>query len=96
MIKGEGLSALLFRIVCLSFSAVLLVTALFSQILTVRTESRVDELRQRIARAENESVLLKIKAEQTLNLEELERRAVQELGMRHPEPGQIRIIEYMG
>ena len=91
-----GLSARLFRAVCLSFSALLLVLALFSQIRCVRAESRIEALQKAIADRENERIVLTIKTESALSLEQLERRAVQELGMRHPEPGQIRVIEYQG
>jgi hypothetical protein len=39
---------------------------------------------------------LQIKLDAALSLDELERRAVQELGMRRPEPGQIVEIQYLG
>ena len=96
MRNGISLSALLFRVVCITFSAALLVLALFSQIRTLRTESRIETLEKAIADAENERVLLRIKTDSALNLEELERRAVLGLGMRRPEPGQVRVIEYLG
>lgn len=96
MKTGERLSALLFRVVCLSFSAALLVLALFSQIRLVRSESRIEALRKSISEAKNENILLRVKIDSALSLEELERRAVQELGMRRPEPGQIVAIEYLG
>ena len=96
MSRGEGHSAMLFRVVCLGFSALLLVMALFSQIRLVRTESRIDELTVALSAAEDENVRLRIRAESTLCLDELERIAVQNLGMRHPEPGQIVETEYLG
>ena len=96
MTRGEKLFAQLFRAVCLGFSAILLVLALFGQIRLVKTENRVEALQQTVADAENERVLLKIRLNETLPLAELERRAVQELGMRRPEPGQIVTIEYQG
>ena len=96
MKNGEGLAALLFRAVCLSFSTILLVLALFSQIQIVRCESRIEKLTAAITEAENENTRLKIQAESALNLEALERIATQQLGMRHPEPGQITEIDYLG
>jgi len=96
MKNGEGLAALLFRAVCLSFSTVLLILALFSQIRTVRTESRVHALTAALTAAEDENTRLKIRAESALRLDVLERIATQQLGMRHPEPGQITEIEYLG
>ena len=95
--RGERrLSDLLFRVVCVLFSAALLVLALFSQIRTVRAETRIEALEKALADAENEKILLQIKTDSALSLEELERRAVTELGMRRPEPGQLRVIEYLG
>ena len=96
MKTGERLSALLFRVVCLGFAAALLVLALFSQIRLVRSESRIEALQRAIADAKNESVLLRVKTDSALSLEELERRAVQELGMRRPEPGQIITTDFLG
>ena len=93
--RGERLADRLFRVVILGFSAALLVLALFSQIRTVRTQSRIEELEKALARAENERVLLHVRENQTLSLEELERRALA-MGMRHPEAGQIIEIEYLG
>ena len=96
MRRDISLSALLFRAVCVVFSAVLLVMALFAQIRTVRTETRIGELERALSAAENERILLQIKTDSALSLEELERRAVTELGMRRPEPGQLRVIDYLG
>lgn len=89
-------SELAFRMICLGFSALLLVLTLFTHIHLVRTQSRITELETNLARAENEQITLQIQTASVLNLQELERRAVQELGMRHPEPGQIAEIEYLG
>lgn len=96
MIKERTLSAQLFRAVCLGFSALLLILTLFGQIRLVKTESRIEALEKAVADAENERVLLQIRISEALPLAELERRAVQELGMRRPEPGQIITAEYMG
>jgi cell division protein FtsL len=95
MRREKQLSEQLFRAVCLGFSAILLVMTLFGQIRLVKTESRIESLVNAIADAENERVVLQIRLNEALPLEELERRAVQELGMRHPEPGQIVTIDYM-
>ncbi len=96
MKRGERLAAILFRAVCLGFSAILLVLTLFCQIRLFAAERENASLHAAIAGAENERALLEIRTGKTLSLEELERRAVQELGMRHPEPGQIIEIEYLG
>lgn len=96
MRREKQLSGQLFRAVCLGFSVLLLVTALFGQIRLLKTESRMEDLKNAIADAETELVVLQIRLNEALPLEELERRAVQELGMRHPEPGQIVTTEYTG
>lgn len=96
MKRGERLAALLFRVVCLSFSALLLVLTLFCHIRLVRAENEIADLNKAVADAGNERILLEIRRDRSLRLDELERRAVQELGMRHPEPGQITAITYLG
>ena len=94
MNREKTLAASAFRVTCLSFSVLLLVLTLFTHIQLVRTQNEIAGLEKKIACAENECVLLKIQTASSLSLEELERRAVQELGMRHPEPGQIVTIDY--
>lgn len=89
-------SGFAFRVICLGFSALLLVLTLFTHIQLVRTQSRITELKTNIARAEKEHITLEIQTVSALSLQELERRATQELGMRHPEPGQIIESEYLG
>lgn len=96
MSRQKNLTEISFRVICLGFSALLLVMTLFTHIQLVRTQSRIGELEESITRAENEHIQLQIKTTSALDLSELERRAVRELGMRHPEPGQIIEIEYLG
>ena len=89
-------SALAFRLICLGFSALLLVLTLLTHIQLVRTQNSITQLEKQIARAENERITLQIQTASAMSLQELERRAIQELGMRHPEPGQIIETEYLG
>ncbi len=96
MRRRGKLAPLLFRAVCLGFSALLLVLTLLTQTRVVRTQSRIEALETAIEQAENEKTRLKIRRAEALSLAELERRAVQELGMQHPEPGQIITIPYLG
>lgn len=96
MNRKKTFAAWAFRIICLVFSALLLVMTLFTHIRLVRTQSRIGELEKEITRAENERIILQIRTASALSPDVLERRAVQELGMRHPEPGQIVEIEYLG
>lgn len=96
MSREGKLAEIAFRVVCLGFSALLLVLTLLTHIQLVRAQTRIRTLGQDIARAENEHIALEIRSIEALNLAELERRATQELGMRRPEPGQIQEIEYLG
>ena len=92
----KRVSELAFRLICLGSSALLLVLTLLIHIQLVRTQSCIAELGTQIARAENERITLQIQTISAMSLPELERRATQELGMRHPEPGQIIETEYLG
>lgn len=96
MNREKTLAENAFRVICLGFSVLLLVLTLLTHIQLVRTQSRIGELEKAMAHAENEYVLLQIQTASAISLDVLERRAAQELGMRHPEPGQIVDIEYLG
>ena len=96
MSREKTFAEIAFRVICITFSALLLVLTLFTHIRLVRTQSRIAALEKEITRAENERVVIEIQSASALSLAELERRAVQELGMRRPEPGQIIEIEYLG
>lgn len=85
-----------FRFVCLSFSGLLLLLALFWQIRLARTKAHIVELEAAIAAAEEEQTRLILQQENELSLEKLERAAVQEMGLQHPGQGQIVIIEDEG
>ena len=86
----------LFRLVCLSFSALLLVLGLFWQIRLVRLQEQIDALESAIRLAQDEGKLLTIRLESSPTLEELEETAVTRLGMQHPTQGQLIEIEYLG
>ena len=86
----------LFRLVCLSFSALLLVLGLFWQIRLVRLQGKIEELESAIRAAQDEGKLLEIRLESSPTLEELEETAVTRLGMQHPVQGQLIKIEYLG
>ena len=96
MSRSEKRAAILFRALCIVFSALLVIMALFGRIRLVTVQTEIRELEEAIRRAEDTGVQLKIKRESSLSLAELERIATQELGMQHPEPGQITVIETAG
>ena len=96
MRNGEKLSERLFRLVCLSFSALLLVLGLFRQIRLVRLEEEIDRLESALRAARDEGKHLTILLESSPTLAELEETALTKLGMQHPTQGQIIEIEYLG
>ena len=96
MTKASQRASLLFRVICLGFSAVLLVLTLLAQVRLVRLQGSIAALEDAIAEAEDTGTVLRIRMIARLNLDELERIAVQELGMQHPEPGQIIVLETAG
>ena len=96
MKRSARLSMLLFRGICLGFSLLLLVLTLLGQIRLVSAEGRIETLERQLNEAENTNTILNTKLAAALSLEALERFAVQELGMQHPEPGQIVVLEPVG
>ena len=96
MRNPEERAARLFRLVCLSFSALLLVLGLFWQIRLVRLQEQIDALESAIRLAQDEGKLLTIRLESSPTLEELEETAVTRFGMQHPTQGQLIEIEYLG
>ena len=89
MKTGERLSALLFRAICLGFSTLLLVLTLLWQIRLTALHSELRTLERELREAEDQKVYVQMRQSAQLTLEELERIALQELGMQRPEPGQI-------
>ena len=86
----------LFRLVCLSASALLLVLGLFWQIRLVRLEEENAALERAIRTAQDEGRQLSIQLESSPTLPELEETALTKYGMQHPMPGQLRTIDYLG
>ena len=89
MNKRHSVADKLFRAVCLSFSAFLLLLSLLCNIGIMWTEARVAELCRdmELLRCENE--ILSVRLENRISLSELEQIATQELGMHRPGVGQI-------
>ena len=96
MREAERRSAAAFRAVCLGFSALLLVLTLFCQIRLSRTRESIRQIEKALQEERSEALLLEAERESSLSLEELERRAVLDLGMQHPEPGQIVMMDHAG
>ena len=89
MIKGRSVSNLLFRAVCIFFSMGLMVMTLLSHAKLMEAESMCAELEEKIVLAECETEILKVKIENRISLYELEKIAVNQLGMHRPGTDQL-------
>ena len=85
-----------FNAVCLIFSAVLLVLCMLCSAQRAAENERAASYREEIESLEKENRLLYVKSESGMSLEELERYAIEKLGMQHLSPRQIFYIEYIG
>ena len=79
----------LFRAVCLLFSALLLIMSLLSGIDLTAANDEAARLKTRIEACEEENRQLRSRINTATSLEEIERRARQELMMQPAGPGQI-------
>lgn len=86
-------NGILFRAICIGFSLVLLVSALLGAIRLAALNEELNALEKSLKAMKEENRVLQAKVESSLSLEELERRAIEELGMQRLSPGQIIYIE---
>ena len=82
----------LFRAVCLSFSAFLLLLSLLCNIGIMWTETRIEELCNDVQQLRRENEVLSVRLENRISLSALEEHATQELGMHRPTAEQIIFI----
>ena len=87
------MNGVLFRVVCIGFSFLLLVTALLGCIRLAALNEELTALEKSLKTLKEENRVLQAKVESSLSLAELERRAIEELGMQRLSPGQIVYIE---
>ena len=87
-------SALLFNTIAALFSAVLLVLSLLCAVETAAVNDRATALKMENERLKTENQILQARLDNSLSIAELERRALEELGMQRPNQGQIQTIEY--
>ena len=78
---------------CLCAAALLLVISLLCSIRVTAVNDRAARLERENAALEAEIAVLAARAESRLSLEELERYAVEKLGMQRLSPGQVILIE---
>ena len=89
----RGRNESLFRAVCLSFSALLLVLLLLTDIDIAAEKDKRARLAARVETLAEENELLRARVEQRLSLEAIETYAREKLGMRSSVPGQVVILE---
>lgn len=89
MIKSSCFSTVVFRLVCLGFSALLLIMSLQQRARLMELEGSISRLEKEIELEEKETQILKVKLENRISLAELESIALQRLGMHRPTPAQL-------
>lgn len=89
----KRVSAALFAAVVFSFSAVLLVLSLLASIKLAALNDTASRLTAQIKELRDENAALTAQYECCVSIDELERRAVEELGMRRCTPEQIEYID---
>ena len=94
MSMGKRTSEILFDAVAAFFSAVMLVLSLLCAVKLAAVNDRAAELKKENERLKTENQILLAQWENSMSLEELERYAIEKLGMQRPTPGQIRVIEF--
>ena len=83
----------LFRAVCLLFSALLLILSLLAGIDLTAANDEAAHVKSRITALEEENRQLRSRIDAATSLEEIERRAREELSMQPAGPGQIVVLE---
>lgn len=89
MTNKAAVSTLLFRAVCLLFSAILLLLALVSNAKLMAAEIEIEELEKSLQAAVKETEILRVRLENRLSLIEIETLALTELGMHRPGAEQL-------
>lgn len=85
-----------FNALCLAFSAVFLVLCMLCSAQRAAENERAAVYREEIERLKTENRIMYVESQCQMPLEELERYALEELGMQHLSTGQIIYIEYIG
>ncbi|MBQ9685501.1 MAG: hypothetical protein IJV41_02990 [Oscillospiraceae bacterium] len=96
MKKRGTVAARLFRAVCLSFSALLLVMSLLQHVRLTGCEAEIERLQLALSEERDRQAQLEIRISMLLPLSELEAYAVQVLGMQHPTQSQITWLDKVG
>lgn len=89
----KSVSEVLFRAVCLCFSAVMIVLSLLTSIQLAAVNDEAARLEREVEALKTENEILSAEYQNSLSLEEIERYATQVLGMQRQTPRQIIYIE---
>ena len=87
------MNGILFRAISIGSSLMLLVSALLGSIRLAALNEELTGLEKSLKTLKEENRVLQARVESSLSLEELERRATEELGMQRLSPGQIIYID---
>lgn len=86
-------SEIIFCAVCVCFSAALLVLSLLGAVKLAALSDEDAVLEQELETLKYENQILRVTYESMLRLDEIERYAIEELGLQHCSPGQIVYID---
>ncbi len=89
----KDVNELLFRALCMAAAAVMLFVSLLCAIRLTAVNDRCAKLMRENEELAAEVAVLTARAEERLSLEELERLAVEELGLQRCTPGQIIVAD---
>ena len=89
MIKSSCFSTVVFRLICLGFSALLLILSLQQRARLMELENNISQLEKEIELEEKESRILQVRLENRISLSELEIIAQTYLGMQRPSSAQL-------
>lgn len=81
--------------ICVLFSLAMLVLCMVSSIELNKVNDFAAACERELKELESENEVLRVELENSLSLEELERYALEVLGMQHCSPGQIFYIEHI-
>ena len=89
----KRVSELLFKAVGLCFSAVMILLSLLTAVKLAAVNDRAAELDKSVQQLKTENEILRAEYENSLSLEEIERYAIEKLGLQRQSPGQVFYID---
>ena len=92
----KALYELMFCAICFCFSAALLVLSLLGSVRLAALGDELTALESECAALEADNQIRRVEYEGLLSLEELERCAIEKLGLQHCSPSQIVVLDAAG